>query len=186
MAAIDLSNVLFYKGSSSGTSAVVGNDWENDAVIRRVARYTIQAPAEGASQVSLAFTANAFGDGSYIKLRFYIGTDPGSHVNAGADAAYTGEFTMDATYLKFTADAAVRLLPNVTYYLWIVPAVDTYGWYHWPNGINSEMNADGSAGAVQICINGEMTTAIPRIYSGGEWKYPSPRVFIDGAWSGKS
>ena len=186
MAAIDLSNVLFYEDGTSGVSAVVGNTIVNSVQRCRVARYTIQAPAEGASQVSLSFTANAFGDGSYIKLRFYIGTDPGSHVNAGADAAYTGEFTMDATYLKFTADAAVRLLPNMTYYLWIFPAVDTYGWYHWPNGINSEMNADGSAGAVQICIDGEMTTAIPRIYSGGEWKYHSPRVFENGAWSGNS
>ena len=186
MASIDLSNVLFYRGGVSGVSAVAGNDWENNAVIRRVARYTIQAPSTGASKVSLSFVANAFGNGSYIKLRFFIGTNPDSHANAGADAAYTGEFALDTAYLKFTATSDVRLLPNATYYLWIFPASDTYGWYYWPKGVNSEMNAEGAAGAVQICIDGEMKTAIPRIYSGGEWKYPSPRVFENGAWSGNS
>lgn len=181
MAAIDLSTVQFYKGGSAVSSGVVGNDYASGAVIRRVARYTIQAPKNGASKISLSFTANQFGDGSFINLRFFIGTDPSSHVNAGAESEFTGEFTLDTTYLKFTAAADFVLSPGKTYYLWIFPAVSTYGWYYW--AANASMEAEGSAGTVNICINGETKQAIPRLYTGGRWTTPKEKIYKSGKWN---
>lgn len=180
MAAIDLSNVRYYRGGVGGASGAVGNDWANNAVISRVARYTIQAPDKGAARVSLVFDADLHGDGSYIDLRYFIGTDPDSHANAGPDAEYTGQFALDTAYAKFTAAFDFTLLPGKTYYLWVFPASSKYGWYYW--GTSHTMEVEGVAGAVTIWINGKKKKAIPRIYKGGQWKHAVPRIYKSGDW----
>lgn len=150
MATIDLSSRTFYMSGKSGVSQVVGNDWADNAVAHRVVRYTITAPPEGASHVSLSFQAGAHGNGAYNNLRYFIGTSDSSHVDAGPDSEYTGQFEVDLTYLIFTAETDIILLPNETYYLWLFPAEDAFGWYYWNYHDNSSMETDGSAACINI------------------------------------
>lgn len=131
MATISLPNDgwLFYIGGRSGASSVVGNDWSGGAVLRRVARQSFVAPSTGATSVSLTYHTNR-GNGAFIPLRFYIGTDPDSHANAGPSYAYTGELTLGSDYLTHTGQADILLIPGQTYYIWVFPGSDEYGWYY--------------------------------------------------------
>lgn len=182
MANIDLSSVLFYKGGKSGVSRVVGNDYENGGVISRVARYTITAPPEGASSISLEFQANQFGDGSYIDLRFYIGTDPDSHADAGKNSEYTGVFTIEKTKMRFTAEADILLIPGQTYYLWLFPAVDTYGWYYWQNASMSSMETAGSAGLIHLDSGTSVDGFLLCIDNGSDWDTFMPQIDNGSIW----
>ena len=83
---IELLNPTFYRGGVSGVSAIVGNDWLNGAVIGRVARYTVVAPDVGAQRISMTLHTTGKHDGAHIPIRFYVGTDPNSHANAGPDS----------------------------------------------------------------------------------------------------
>ena len=106
MATIDLGTALYYRGGQSGVSSVVGNDWESGAPITRVARYTFQAPRNGAASISLRFTGTTFGDGNYIVLRYFIGDDPDSHADAGAAYEYTGDLTRNGgTFTAYASSA---------------------------------------------------------------------------------
>ncbi len=134
MTNLDLSNVTFYQNGLAVTGKVVGNNWVNDAVAHRVARYTITPPTEGVMGLKLYFQASYLAGGSYAKkinLRYYIGTSDSSHANGGPDSEYTGEFTFDTTSLIFTAETDMMLFPGKTYYLWLFPATNDYGWYPW-------------------------------------------------------
>lgn len=149
MASISLTTAdwLWYSGGKSGVSAVVGNDWDtaNSAVIRRVGRISFTAPSTGATGVSLTFHT-ARGDGAFVPLRFFIGTDPDSHVNAGPNAQYTGELTLGSDYLTHTGQADILLVPNQTYYLWIFPDSDDYGWYYgYRTNYTSVLTTSGAA-----------------------------------------
>lgn len=127
MASITLSDVLFYKNGVSGHSNVVGYE----SSVRRVARYTFTSPSIGASGVSISIPTIGKQDGSHLPIKFFIGTSPTSHANAGAESEATGTMTLGTDYTTFTAEASVILLPNTTYYLWIFPGADQYGWYGW-------------------------------------------------------
>jgi hypothetical protein len=168
MATIDLGTPLYYRGGKGGVSTLVGiDDVVNGAPVTRVARYTFQAPAPGASGISLSFTG-AFqtgAGGEKIALRYFVGTDPDSHADAGAAYEYTGDLIMDANTLTFTAAADFRLLPGKTYYLWVFPAASTYGWYYWAT--SATMEVEGSAGAVTIYAGPLRKHYIPHINKGG-------------------
>lgn len=124
---IELTDVLFYKGAISGFSRVVG--YEDNS--RRVVRYTFLAPETGASGQTLLFRTLGLESGAKIPLRYYIGSDPESHVNAGTEYEYTGELTLGEDQRTFTAECRVLMLPGRTYYLWVFPGEDTYGYYGW-------------------------------------------------------
>lgn len=152
-AAAGTAGVEFYIGGQSGASRVVGNDWRNDAAINRVARYTFTAPAEGTSGISLTFNTGGLSDGSSVPIRFYIGTDPESHVNAWSDSAYTGELTPSDDGKTFTGEAQLLLLPNTTYYLFVFPGSKTYGyytWYRYGYEIGLTLTLTGGAGIVYV------------------------------------
>lgn len=143
MANINLTSPVFYKnGSSGGVSAVVGYE----SLSNRVVRYCFRTGASGASGVQLAFTGNWQGSGKLPSLRFYIGTDPDSHRDAGADSPYTGSLT--PTGFDYGGSAEVLLLPDTDYYVWVFPATTTFGWVQW-----SYDDGDAVAG----CTGGALT-----------------------------
>lgn len=135
MAAITLSSPAFFRNGLSGASKVVGVE----SKVNRVARYSFVSPATGANSVSLSFTGMWFGSGTQPRdFRFYIGTDPNSHINAGPASPYTGLVTVDGTYAGFAGTADILLLPDTTYYLFVFPNTHTFGWYSWEGSATLE------------------------------------------------
>lgn len=147
MATVTLSNPpVYYSGGSSGASAAVG--YANSK--NRVARYTFTSPASGASHVDVVFLDPYLGGGSYPNLRFFIGTDPDSHANAGAGSTYTGDLTFSIeTVFTYKGSADIMLLPNTAYYLWVFPADTTYGWWHW-NGNAGKASMEVTGAAISV------------------------------------
>lgn len=155
MATIFLNESLFYRNGVSGASRIVGNDTGSKAG-RRVCRYSFTAPETGASSEELAFHIAGVSDGTAISVRFYIGTDPDSHTNAGLESAYTGELTLSGDWLMFTGQAEVLLLPGQTYYLWVFPGSDTFGYYAW--GRTNYVSTITTSGAATTGVFGENGT----------------------------
>ena len=122
---------LFTAGKGA-TSRVVGNDYQDGSIINRIARYTFTTPAEGANHFSFLIHTNGLGDGNKCPLRFFVGTDPTSHINAWDTSEYTGEATISSNNKIVTGEADIILMPNTTYYLFIFPgSKSVYGWYSW-------------------------------------------------------
>lgn len=134
---------VWYKAGKGGVSAAVG--YEDSS--RRVGRYQFTAPSTGATSVSLTLYSAGKGSGSHIPINWYIGTDPDSHANAGPDAEALGTLTLGDDWLTFTGSADLLLMPGQTYYLWIFPGEDTFGWY-WAtrSGYTSVLQPSGVAG----------------------------------------
>lgn len=148
----DASKIEFYRGGKAGASVVVGYE----DMYRRVARYEFTVPAPGASSITAQVNGPYFVEtsGRDQPIRFYIGTSPTSHVNAGPDAEYTGVVTVSGRVISLAADIA--LVPGQTYYLWFFPSTDYFGWYYWSRnctittfgGVNS--NPTTSAASVEM------------------------------------
>lgn len=152
-AAVGSAGVEYYIGGKGGASRVVGNDWKDGGPINRVVRYTITPPPVGASEISLVFNTDGLKSGVEVPLRFYIGTDPNSHINAWDTSEYTGELTKSADGYSFTAEAKTLLIPGATYYLFVFPATKSFGyytWYRYGNPIGLSMGLSGGAGIVYI------------------------------------
>lgn len=128
MAQITLTDAVFYKNGEPGHSHVVGFESQ----VTRVARYTFQSPDTGATELSFFFDYVSKGAGADIPLRFCITTDPESHPNAGETAPYTGTVNVNLGYGTASGEAQVRLSPNRTYYLWLFPGRNAWGWYYFP------------------------------------------------------
>lgn len=157
MATIFLNNATYYMNGVGGVSSVIGNDWDKRTAssVPRIARYIIEAPSTGASKLAITMYTGGKGDGSHIPLRFFIGTDPESHINANPSSESTGELTLGSDWLTLTAEADVLLLPGKTYYLWIFPGSDTYGWY-WATrrGYASALTTSGAAMSDVSAVDG--------------------------------
>ena len=126
MAVINLSSPAFFQNGVGGVSSVIGYADRSN----RVVRYSFVAPSTGASGVSLSITGLVYGDGTRPQsFRFYIGTDPNSHVSAGAGTGCTGILNMGADKVSFSGSASILLLPNTTYYLFLFPNTTEYGWF---------------------------------------------------------
>jgi hypothetical protein len=176
---IELRDVTFYSNGNSGVSEVVG--FENGH--RRVARYTFTAPATGANGVSVTFKTAGKGSGSHIPLQYYIGTDPDSHANAGPGYAYTGKLTLEGDYVTFTGSAKVILLPGKTYYLWVFPREDTFGWYSWQDFNDvSTLETIGAAFVLPVAVGGAWKMIMLHVVIGGKWFLLAPCAVKDGKW----
>ena len=143
MATIKLTNATYYRNGVSGATSVVGYE----SSYNRVVRYNLTPPTTGANRISVKFTDVAKGNGTVpTTLRFYIGTDPNSHANAGAGSAYTG--TLTSTYsmglYTFSGSADVIINPNTTYYVWVFPSTTTFGWLEWPGDNGTAETSGGS------------------------------------------
>lgn len=130
-AAAGTQGVDFYASGSKASSRVVGSYTSDGERVNRIARYTFQAPPEGAMGVSLLFNTGGLESGSVVPIRFYIGTDPDSHINAWDSSPYTGELSFNQNDNTFTGEAKILLLPNTVYYLFVFPATKTFGYYTW-------------------------------------------------------
>jgi len=163
MAKITLTDAIFYKEGDSGHGAAVGNDWNKttETVAKRVVRYTMIAPSQGASSVTLEFLKCYEGHGTFPELRFYIGTSPNSHENAGPSSTYTGALTCSGSdAYTFTGNANMILLPNTTYYVWVFPANTTYGWLYWGTiSGNQTATTSGAAMSDFAVADGTLGTA---------------------------
>ena len=126
MTNITLSKPNFFRAGVIGASAVVGHE----SGANRVARYSFTSPKNGASQVSLTLTGLHFTSGiggtKPTAFRFYIGTDPDSHKNAGASDECSG--LLEITGTDAAGTASVLLLPETEYYLFLFPNTTSLSW----------------------------------------------------------
>lgn len=119
----------------------------------RVVRFTFATDNIGASHVSWFLENNYLATTNAPSLRWYMGTDPASHVNAGASTAtYCGEVTATTNegVTKLSGDADIVLLPNTAYYLWIFPSTANHGYYNLTELQQARVTPSGGAGLVFI------------------------------------
>lgn len=129
MPQITLTDPVFYKNGEPGHSNVVGFESQ----VTRVVRFTFVAPETGATDISFHFDDVSKGAGSTIPVRFAVTADPTSHQNAGATAPYAGQVSVSLPNYTADGQASVELLPGTTYYLWLFPGQNAWGWYYWPS-----------------------------------------------------
>jgi hypothetical protein len=177
---MELTERLYHRTGRPGATRLVGND-EGNEYGRRVVRYTFTAPASGASVVKLTIKNVVFGDGEHIPLRFYLGFDPEDHANAGPDDIYTGDLTAGEDGASFTGTARLILLPGKTYYLWVFPATDSYGYYWWSlNDEDHVLELSGGACVVPVVKNGEIENRLLAVAKGGTLWLCMPVAVIGG------
>lgn len=128
MSQMQLTDPIFYKDGQPGHSAVAGFE----SGVTRVARYSFVSPQEGATELQFQLDAISKGNGADIPLRFALSTDPDLYQNADANTPYTGTVTVELWNYAAYGSAQVRLLPSTTYYLWLFPGKNTWGWYYVP------------------------------------------------------
>ena len=157
MANIILTNPKFFKGGESGASYVVGFD----SGVNRVVRYSFEPPSIGANKIDLSFLRNWTGGGTLPNtLRFYIGTDPNSHINAGVGYEYTGELARKQGTYEYYGSADIVILPNRTYYVFVFPTTQTYGWVQWSNS-EGDATAETFGGAFSVVSPQTLTIGEP-------------------------
>lgn len=199
-----LSNPVYYKGGAdAGDSRLVGIVSSQN----RVVRYTLTlGENEFATHLSIDMdSGNYTGWGDYTSegwkdvndetsLYFYIGTDPNEFANAGYNqvSRATGKVNMvhrsgygveENLTWDMSLDGDTILAPGSTYYLWIYPGYQAYGYFTWYDPGNGRFEYDielsGSPGfayiagvAYQCYIdNGSgWDLAIPYIDNGSSWE----------------
>lgn len=119
------SDRVYYKAGKPGASAVVGYE----SGTRRVCRITFKAPSTGATSVKFTWYTAGVGNGNHMPIYFFINQNPDSHVNAGPGTADAILMTIGSDWMTFTGEMNILLRPNETYYLWIFPGKDSWGWY---------------------------------------------------------
>lgn len=152
MANITLSSPEFYAAGTSGVSSVIGyGDSQN-----RVVRYAFTTPSDGGSKFSFSFTNvsvyNGFNNVTPEEsLRFYIGSNVSSHVNAGASSEYSGAAVVTAIGSGYTVsgEVEIKLDPDATYYLWLFPSTTYWGLFNWTSAVASA-EVIGAQGVVYI------------------------------------
>lgn len=124
MSQITLTDVVFYKDGIPGQSEVVGME----SGVSRVVRYSFLAPEVGGTGLTFRLNYLSHGGGYQIPVRFAISTDPDSHPNADGHTPHVG--TVDR--YTYQGSAQIRLIPGKTYYLWLFPGQNAWGWYYAP------------------------------------------------------
>lgn len=166
MATIKTGAPYWYYGGCGGGSEVVG--WE--AGRTRVARHQFKTTSIGASSVSWTFEgiSDSPVEGTASGgLKWYIGESSTSHADAGMNSEFTGNVKISNGIASGSAD--IILKPNTTYYLWVFPASETYGWWWWVGdyipievvGSSSKLSLSSSS----MNVGGEITANISRASS---------------------
>lgn len=158
MAVITTTNKTHYKNGEPTTSSyIVGYDSNGNRVIR----FTFTTNGEphnttGASSLSWSLTGNYEPDSAEAyrpALRWYVGTNPTSHVSAGMSTTeYHGDVTAVNSGGEYTlsGSADIILLPNTTYYLWIFPNTTYFNYYYTSQLREATVTLSGSAGLIYI------------------------------------
>lgn len=168
-------------GTAESSSNIVG--YANSK--NRVVRFTFKTDSVGASSVEWVLNDNYFADGTVPGLRWYIGTDANSHVNAGASTTvYHGDVTaaLSAGAYTFSGKANIVLLPNTTYYLWIFPSVSKYGYYNLTEKRQAQLVTSGGAGLVFIDTGTALEAYQVFIDNGTSWDHYMPYVDNGTGW----
>lgn len=173
---LESTNGTFFKDGDEVSSRVVGVESQ----VNRVARYPFTTPAEGASHVEITFYSSGKAAGTAIPVRYYIGTDPESHINAGVNAEYTGELTMGSDGITFTGSADIMLMPNTAYYIFFFPGSAAYGYYNWYKGSGTEyystLETSGGAGVIYIGNGTSYDAYQVYIGNGTDWDLYLPYI----------
>ena len=166
MSQINLTDSVFYKDGVPGQSKVVGFE----SGVTRVARYAFISPDTGGTELTFRLDAVSKGNGADIPLRFALSTDPEAYTNAGANAPYTGKVTLELWDYAAYGAAQVRLLPNTTYYLWLFPGENTWGWYYVSAG--GTVTVTGISQGIATAPDGILGQPIPiTIHSTGDYTH---------------
>lgn len=177
------SKVTINGDSTSGAQQIVGiNAGRNQDV-----RFTFTTDSNGASAVYWALPNNSMGSGTAPALRWYIGIDPNSHINAGSSTTvYNGNVSVSNDgygNLTFTGYADMVLAPNTTYYLWIFPGTTTYGFYWLTANQQATVTTSGSAGVVYIDNGSSWDAYQCYIDNGSSWDLYIPYIDDGSSWS---
>lgn len=186
MAEIVLNNPEYFRSGESWPYAQVGNALSGSKAVPSVVRYSFKAPAAGARAVSLSFSKWYLETGAKVPLRFYIGTDPDSHIDADGSFPYTGELSVPESGPTIDGIGQILLLPGKDYYLWVFPSDGNFGIYSWENAqaafISSGASGGGRIGAdkkLHLCAigqpDGSKKLYLPCVYdaAAGKWKLQS-------------
>ena len=126
MTQLTITDGQFYKNGVADQADLVGYESENTWVVR----YSFTAPSVGAKTQEFLLEGITKGEGANIQLHYRISSDPQSHAAADENASFHG-----LVILRDGA-AAIRteffLNPGQTYYLWIFPGENRWGWYRFP------------------------------------------------------
>jgi hypothetical protein len=166
---VAFSECTFFKNGNAGASTIVGIE----GTAHRVVRYKFHTPVEGASKISwLMLEVENYYVAENEKLRFFVGSDPNSHVNAGEDAIYHGTAIatkVGSTYTISGEASGIILLPDTDYYLFIFPGYTSsgyWGWWQYLDGMSVYL--DGAAGVVRIKEGARELVAVPMVKEGGQ------------------
>lgn len=165
---VQISECSFFQNGTSGASTIVGIEASNN----RVVRYKFRTPTHGANKLSWTMLeAELFLVSDGENLRFFVGTDPNSHINAGQGSAFHGTATATkdgSTYTIMGEANGLVLLPDTDYYLFIFAGYSTvgyWGWWQYLNGMS--INLDGAAGVVRIKEGDKVLTTLPMVKENG-------------------
>lgn len=170
-----------YRGGVLDGTQVVGYISSKNCVVR----FTFTTDS-GGGQVSWYLDNNYFAGGTTPGLRWYIGTDPSSHVNAGASTTeYHGDVVVESKSgaYTFSGSAHVSLQPNTTYYLWIFPSVSVYGYYNLTEAQKARVTPSGSIGVVYIDNGTTVEACEVYIDNGTSWDRCVPQIDTGTGWA---
>lgn len=128
MASTVRENWTCYRDGTVNSYPIVGRE----SKLNRVMRYQFETGTSGASHIYFKLGNVAFIKDTYASphpINWYISTDATSHVNAGVGSANFGSISFNSGYTKGEVDRDIQLNPNTTYYFWIFPSVEDYGYY---------------------------------------------------------
>ena len=181
--------------SNGGDVSAYAHGCGFDAGNNRVMRFTFTTGSVGAGSISWKMSYIYMYTWAYpqIPMRWFIGTDPNSHLNAGANTAeYTGDVTvhMDTTYNSesyMEGSADIMLMPNTTYYLWLFPAVASQCFYVSgyidPSASMAIESSGAGVGLVYIDTGTEVLAAMAYIDNGVDWDVCIPHLDNGSAWN---
>ena len=183
MAIITTTEKKYYKnGTETTSSIIVGHDSDGNRVVRLT--FTTDSTTS-ANSVSWSLNGNYDSEVGLPALRWYIGTDSESHVNAGMTTTeYHGNVTStnNAGDYTLSGSANVILLPNTTYYLWIFPNTTYYNFYYMVEGRQATVTLSGSAGLIYIDNGTSFDAYQVYIDNGTDWDLYMPYIDDGTDW----